>query len=319
MKLFLPSALLAGAALWFAGCGKPAASAEVGKPAAEEAAAEHDPLKIDKALRKKIGLKLESVRSGRLALHVEAYGRTLDPSPLAALVAELIPAGITAKASSQELARLRALPESDVSTRALQAAEAAAARDALAVESVRTRILLGWGPAVAARADLPAFVHTLASREAVLVRLDLPVGSVLKTTPAGASIAMLASPRNIATGGYFGDAPASTGPAEGLGYLFLVKENVGALRTGATVSGNLTTGENTPEGPLVPESAIVRTEGKTFVFVASGEEGFERKEVMLERSVDGVWLVTGEVKAGDKVVVEGAAELLSAGSKDLGE
>ncbi len=319
MKFFLNHALLAGASLWLAGCGKPAAPAEAGKPAAEEAAAEHGPLKIDKATREKIGLKIDEVRIGKLASSAEAYGRTLDPSPLAALVAELVPSGITAKNSAQELARLRALPESDVSTRALQNSEAAAARDALAVESVRTRLLLGWGPVVAGRADLPGFVHVLASREAVLVRLDLPVGTVLKTPPARATLAMLASPANVATGEFFGDAPASIGPAEGLGYLFLVKENVGALRTGAVVSGLLLTGESTPEGLLVPEAAIVRTEGKTFVFIASGEEGFERREITADRCVDGVWLVTGEVKAGDKIVVEGAAELLSAESKDLGE
>src|SRR5438876_8185 len=97
-------------------------------------------------------------------------------------MAELVPAHVAAETSQREFERLKTLAEqNNASVRALQAAEAAAKRDQLLVESLRTKLILGWGKAVLERDDPPAFVKSLASREKALVRGDMQaVGSFLR-------------------------------------------------------------------------------------------------------------------------------------------
>lgn len=66
-------------------------------------------------------------------------------------------------------------------------------------------------------------------------------------------------------------------------------------------------------GWLVPEAAVVRHEGHAWVFVATGETAFDRRTVRLGRPVaDGAFILAG-LADGERVVIVGAQQLLSAG------
>lgn len=69
-----------------------------------------------------------------------------------------------------------------------------------------------------------------------------------------------------------------------------------------------------PHGSLrecltVPQSAVTSNDGKTFVFVQTGEREFQRRDVTTGISVDPWIEITSGVEPGDKVVVAGTAIL----------
>jgi multidrug efflux pump subunit AcrA (membrane-fusion protein) len=65
------------------------------------------------------------------------------------------------------------------------------------------------------------------------------------------------------------------------------------------------------KGLRLPETAIVRYEGDTFVYVQTNGEDFERWRVKLGPPLrDGVFVTSG-VTAQDNVVINAAAQLLS--------
>src|SRR6266566_5201416 len=166
MSKYIFVALLAGAtAALLASCSESGKESE--KPKAENSHVKRGAngeviVTLDAATRKRIGLKADTPASAQWRSEIKGYGRALDPAPIAALITDLVAAHVTTRASQQELERLKTLAEqNNASARALQAAEAAANRDQLIVDSLRTRLILGWGKAILERADPPAFVKTL--------------------------------------------------------------------------------------------------------------------------------------------------------------
>jgi hypothetical protein len=63
-------------------------------------------------------------------------------------------------------------------------------------------------------------------------------------------------------------------------------------------------------GFLIPQSAIVRSGGKTWIYRQVADDKYSRQEVALSSSSNRGWLVTG-VTERDRVVTVGAQLLLS--------
>ena len=68
-------------------------------------------------------------------------------------------------------------------------------------------------------------------------------------------------------------------------------------------------------GGNVPRAAIVRHEGEAFIFIATKDGEFTKKEIELEHPTPDGWFVHEGLKPGDKIVVSGAQQLLSEESK----
>ena len=265
-----------------------------------------------------LGILVKSPAAFQMSPELKGYGRVLDPAPLAALMTELASAQAAYAASSGELARLKTLEgQGNASARALQTAEAAAARDRVAIQSARERLTLSWGKAVADQKDLPAFIHSLTSLEAALVRIDLPVGETLKEPPAGARIATLSGPSADAE--FLEMAPGVDPQMQGQGFIFLLKPNSLRLTSGESVVGYLKIPGEPLAGVIIPREAVVRTEGAgwTYVLNAAGD-AFTRIEVALDHPTEAGWFVTKGVTASDHVVVTGAQQLLSLELKGAG-
>jgi hypothetical protein len=267
---------------------------------------------LDEATRKRIGLKLETLAPARLNPEIKGFGRVVDPAPLAALVNDLRAAQAALSASSQEYARLNTLSvQNNASARARETAEANAARDQTQAESARQKLLAGWGSAIAARSDLPAFVQSLVSLESALIRIDLPAGEALKSPPASARLVALADDSKPVEAQLIGPAPMVDPQMQGRGFLLLVTPNPSQLAPGAAVTGFLNLAGEAQSGVAVPRDAVIRFNGTAWVYLQTGDDTFQRTEIALDRPLDNGWFVAAGLKPQDKVVIVGAQQLLS--------
>ncbi len=269
-------------------------------------------LTLDAETQKRIALKVQRVASGTIVPELRGYGRVLDPAPLAALSAELAAAQAASAASEKEFERLKLLnDQKNASDRALQAAEAAARRDQIAVQSVRTRLVSGWGKAIADQPNLTAFISSLASLEDALVRIDLQAGEVLNALPSTARIVAASAGKTPVSAQLLGPAPNVDPQTQGQGFLYLVKTNAARLVPGMAVGGYMPLGQEPLNGVTIPDSAVVRQAGQGWVYVQTGDDTFTRRKVSLDHPQEGGWFVGDGLAGGDRVVISGAQELLS--------
>jgi len=62
---------------------------------------------------------------------------------------------------------------------------------------------------------------------------------------------------------------------------------------------------------VVPADAVVRTEGRDWIYVQTADDAFTRREIVTDHPVAGGWFVDGALASGEKVVLAGAQQLLS--------
>lgn len=294
-----------------------AAAAEREKPVASESKVSRNAngesvLTMDEDAQKRLALKIEALAAAKLEPEVKGYGRVLDPATFSSAVAEFVSARAAADASQKEFARLKTLAEQDnASARAQQAAEAAAKRDDAQAESARTHLLAAWGKAIADRADLTAFVRSLASGESALVRIDLLAGELLKTQPASARLFLLSDENSPVEAEFVSAAPIVDAQTQGQGFLFLVKSRLPGFAPGASVVGYVKVVGDAQNGVMIPRGSVVRFGGKPWIYLQTAGNNFLRREISLEAPLADGWFAAQGVKPGDHVVVSGAQMLLS--------
>jgi hypothetical protein len=294
---------------------KPAADATASDSSAE-AHISHDTngnvvITINDDTRKNIGLQLAKPAAAQFSPEAKGYGRVEDIAAFAGLVNDLASAEAAYAVSSNELDRVQTLAgQGNASARVLQAAEAAATHDRLAVQSARDHLLLSSTPALVDRNDLPAFVQSLTAGNASLVRLDLPAGEVPPALPIGARVVSLSG--GSADAEFLGAASSTDPQTQGRGYFFLVNSNSAGLAPGEAVTGYLKLPGDPLSGVIVPGDALVRTEGAGWIYVLDGGgKSFTRKSIALDHSAEGGWFVTNGIGPEDSIVVVGAQTLLS--------
>lgn len=267
-------------------------------------------LKLDEAAQKHLGLKVVSLEAAELKPEVAAFGRVVDPASLAASLTEIASAQAALEASGREAARLKTLFEQgqNASARALETAEATVKRDRIAAEAAQLRLLSSWGSAIAGRSNLDLFIRSLVAQETALVRVDVPAGEKLAGSPTAVRLASLAASDAPFEAEFVGSANATDPQTLGQGFFCLVKGR--SLPVNAVVNAWLSLPGDTEKGVIIPRDAIVRHEGEGFVYVQTGADAFERKELELHHPLAAGWF-TDEFKAGVKVVITGAQQLLS--------
>lgn len=267
---------------------------------------------LDAATQKLMGLQTASLQSAQLSPEIKAYGRVLDITPLAALVAELNTAQAASAASQAELQRLRTLAaQNNASERSLQAAEATAAHDRAQVDSAKLRLEATWGTALAGRKDLADLVQSISSLNAALVEVDVPAGQSLNEPPNAARLFTLADGNKPIEAQFIGPSPQVDQQLQGRGFLFLVSPNPARLATGAALAALLSLPGEPQTGIVLPRAAVVRFNGTTWIYLQTGEETFERRETTLDSPLADGWFVSKGLKPGDKVVTVAAQQILS--------
>jgi hypothetical protein len=290
---------------------------ETGKPKSEGSPVKHGTngetiVTLDAPAQKRVGLRVQTPTVTQMQPELKGYGSVVDPGPLASLTAELISAHVAADTSQREFERLKALAaQANASVRSLQAAEGAAKRDVVLVESLRTRLTLGWGKTLLEREDLPAFVKSLTSGERTLVRIDLPPGERLNTPLSTARLVPLGDNQHPAAAEFFDTATTVDPQTQGQGLFFLIAGSPAGFSPKAAVTGYLKAAGQPSTGVLVPSAAVIRHEGKAWVYVQTGDQEFTRREISLDRPADGAWFISSGVTDKDRLVVRGAQTILS--------
>jgi hypothetical protein len=144
--------------------------------------------------------------------------------------------------------------------------------------------------------------------------LDLPAGETV-ADPQAARLFTLEAPEQPIRAELLGRAPDIDSQTQGQGYLFLVKTDSGGLRPGQALRGFIQQAGNPLTGLLAPPSALVRAQGRAWVYLKTGPTTFTRREISLEHPMEGGWLVAAALGVQDQLVVVGAQMLFSEESK----
>lgn len=264
---------------------------------------------LDSKMQQLIGLQTAPLAAATLPPEIKAYGRVLDSATLVALHDDVAAAQAALQASQPEYDRLKKLSALDnASAHALEIAEAQSKRDQGALDTAEAQLIAASGRAVPD--EPPGFFQSLARQENVLVRLDLPPGETPAETPIAAELTV-PEMRQPIVAAFLGRAATTDPQVQGAGFIFVVTNVPVALTPERMVTGFLELPGEPANGVIVPDAAVVRSEGHAWIYVQTGDTDFARRELALDHSTTGGWFVTNNVVPGDKVVVTGAQTLLS--------
>jgi hypothetical protein len=280
--------------------------------AAGAALAEGGLLKMDAATQKRLGLVTAPLVAAQHTGGTSGFARVLDAGPLALLDADIIAARAAHEASQAEAARTRTLNAEDqtVSRRVAQAAAAQARADAARLELLRRRLGLEWGQGIARLSDNARgrLVSDLSAARAALVRIDATGG----VSAASRSIGLELGPDGHALATVLGPARTSDPRLQTTGALAIVRGAAAArMGAGAVLPARIETG-GSANGVTLPREALVRRDGQTLAYVRHDAGTFERRVVAGGIGGPGGIFVASGFRAGEPVVIKGAAQLLAA-------
>jgi hypothetical protein len=269
-------------------------------------------IRLDAATRERIGLQVAPLAAIELPDVVRGFGRLLEPGALAAPVDEREAARAAFEAADREYRRIQTLQRgnSNASQRDLEVARAAFERDRAAFRAAEARLVSVWGREAEERRDLSVLVQSLVARESAVARIDLPLGAVLSSRPTGGRVAALVDAARPVEATLLGTAPDTDPTTQGRGFLLLIEQP--PWPPGTALTGWLAVPGPPQAGVDVPGAALLRHAGRSFLYVQTADDTFARRVVRLERPTTDGWFVASGIAAGERVVVTGAQQLLSA-------
>jgi hypothetical protein len=254
-----------------------------------------------------------------------AFGRVLDPTPLVTLDSDLGSAEASLAASRSEYERSQKLLAAgeNTSRKAAESAEAQFRADEIKATGLRRQALLQWGEAAAAEnsASRREFAEALVRGDAALVRVDLLPGDALSDSPRAAKLVVLGREQQPIGTTQITPAADADPRTQAQGFILRVEKPAFALRPGMALTAWLELDGKVREGFLVPRSAILRHDGRTWIFVQEEEGKFARKAIALDSPMEEGWFIEareGGVAETDKIVTIGAQAILSEEMKAAG-
>ena len=324
-KLVLPGLLalaVGGLLLLIAAKSSKAADADDAKPSGTEKSADaagptvkrnangEMVVTLDAATQKRIDLAVTNPGTAGWQPEATGYGRVLDPAPLASAMVDWEIARTSAEASARDYERLKVLAAQDnAPARALAAAQLAADHDRLALAAWKARFAGDWGPGLAGRDDLAEWVRSLAERHDSLVRLVLPASESPTEPPLSATLTVFPDDQQVIPATFIESGLGVDPQTQGRIYLLQVKNQ--ALPTGAAVTGRLSLAGPALTGVVVPAAAVLRHEGRGWIYLQTAGDEFTRHEIPLDRMTTNGWFVNTGLTVTNWVVTDGAQTLLS--------
>ena len=260
----------------------------------------------------KIGVQTDAAKAVDYAEETAGYGTVMPHESIAQAVAELATAQAAEKQSRSALARTQRLSgtagamSADVEeTNARQVAV-----DSAALNLAKQRLSATFGQKPPwSNGGNPALLQGLADGSTQLIRVTFPLGSVPGEVPKTFSASRLGS----GSGGkrwklsLIWSAPADA-TVPGRSFFSILR--AGELGEGERIIAWAPIGALQP-GVLIPAEAAVISEGKYWCYVEEKPGTFVRTEIDSGKPFENGYVVSQGVKAGDKVVVRGAAQLLA--------
>jgi hypothetical protein len=305
----------------FAGCsksGEPDDNASV--LSAKSESPESASVTMDSATQTRLGLEIATPVTTHWQPEAKAFGVVIDPAALSSAFAELESARVAANLSDQEYGRQKKLAsQNNSSARAVETAQAAAQHDDLALTSELDKFKSDWGPALAAKAG--EILPLLTSNQSALVRLDFPAGEYLTSAPVSARLFVATDETHEVDAAYFGAVAGVNPQTQGQSIFFLAKEQT--LPPNAAVTGFLRISGQPFDGVTVPAVAVLRYEGKGWIYIQTQTNQFLRLAIPLDYRTDNGWFVPENPPITNGIIVTGAQTVLSAelsgGSFNTGE
>jgi len=284
-------------------------------PEKEKTAETQPGLVLDAATQTRLGLQMETPAPAQWQPVLHATGRVANPLALLTAATDYEAARTTAAASQAEWQRTQRLAAQDnASPRTLEAAQAAATRDALALVAARARFTADWGPQLAAQTNLIAQAEALQTGGVSLARLFLPAGVFPDPPPASATVYVFSRETN-AWPADFADNLNVDPATQVQTLLFTVKQKLppdAALVANLADLADLAADRAPVNGVVVPAEAILRQAGRGWVYVQTEANRFRRVAIPLDRLTAGGWFVAQDLSATNLIVVRGAQSVLSA-------
>jgi hypothetical protein len=284
--------------------------AEAEPKAAEEAHHEAGILHLTKEQREAAGIQVAAPVAVQMPDQIKAYGKALDASAIIGLQLDVETARAAFELSQKDFERVKALhnQNQNASQRAYELAESTFKRDQIQLNLAEVKLQTILGPSFAQRADLLEIIDGLAKMKFALIRFDV-VSGALDPMPQKFQIAPLADEAAHAEAELLGPAPLSDPSIQGRGYLAIVRTNPPPPNT--MLVAWLENPKHSTDGFVVPSSAVLQEGPDSIVFVETGADTFRKIAVEAdERPFKGIFIKEG-LAATNRVVIEGAHQLLS--------
>lgn len=301
-----------------------AAEHEEKKGDGEKKEEERDELKVELSKEKQeaLGLKVEAPKETEMTPRRRAFARVLDPTPLLTLEEELASAETALKASRAEFERTQKLLAAgeSASRKTAETAEAQYRADEIKVTGIKRRSRMEWGEELAQLQPEArrTFTEQLSNLEAALVQIDLLPGDALTKAPQSAELVALGREEQPLKAASVSAATQVDAKTQAQAFIARVEKPPFPLRPGMALTAWLSVSDEAEKGFAVPRAAVLRHDGRTWVYVQEEATEFVRKPIELEAPVEAGWFVKEGVEADDKIVVQGAAVLLSEELKAAG-
>jgi len=258
----------------------------------------------------KIGLQTEALKTVDYAEEAAGYGTVIPHEAIAQAVAELRTAQAAEKQSRSALSRTQRLSGTpgamSADTEEANARQLAVDTAALNLAKQRLSASFGQKPPWSG-GENSALLQALADGSQQLVRVTFPLGALPGEAPKTLSASRLGS-----AGKRWKLTSVWAAPADAAvpGRSFFSVLHAGELGEGERVIAWAPIGTPHP-GVLVPAEAAVISDSKYWCYIEDKPGTFVRAEIDTAKPFENGYVVTQGVKAGDKVVMRGAAQLLA--------
>jgi hypothetical protein len=289
--------------------GKPSTEIEVRRDATGETVVSLSP-----EAQKRIDLKVAALEAAERQPEKIAYGMVLDTASLAGSHSEIMLDQTALEAAEKVTQRAKALFEQDenVSRKTLEAAESDERTARIKLQAAKQSMALEWGSGLAGLRgpELGKMIEGIAARKTALAQVELPMGETMTAPPESIRVSLAGREGEYAAA-LISPAPKTNPKTLGQGFLLRVEDADASLAPGAELKARLREAGPAQKGALVPETAIVRSGGKTWVYLAEADNKFRRHEIKLEGPMEQGWLATQGAAVSERVVVQAAQILLS--------
>jgi len=277
---------------------------------------------LDRGTQGKFGVVVTNPVAAAWQPEITAYGRVLDPFSLNDLFADLKRSELASDLARQEFDRVKLLKQgNNISTKAYQEAEGNYRQTQADVSAARRKVASLWGRRIAGTAsepvsdqdstNIPSFGEL--GDTMALVRVDLPVGTRIQDNVSMVRIVSLVKDDPAFVGTNFDQLPTMDPQTQQQGILVTVGQSAtNRLTPGEAVTAYLPSGAETEPGVVVPAAAVVRYEGKGWVYTETDTNQFVRTEVPLDRPLKDQYFVGNVLTITNRIILTGAQSVLSA-------
>jgi hypothetical protein len=260
----------------------------------------------------KIGLRTDAAKTVDYSEETAGYGTVIPHEAIAQAVAEISTAQAAEKQSRASQARTQRLSGTPGAMSA--DVEEANARqlsvDTAALNLAKQRLSATFGQKPPwSNGENQDLLQALAEGSMQLVRVTFPLGSLPGEVPKSLSASRLGS-ASSAKRWKLTMIWAAPADATVPGRSFFSVLRAGELGEGERIIAWAPIGAS-QSGVLIPADAAVISEGKYWCYVEEKPGTFVRTEMDSGKPFENGYVVTQGVKAGDKVVISGAAQLLA--------